>query len=1688
MDRIGLLVELLGSEKVLRSLNDIAKASNELNNKKISLAVDKASLDREISGARKALADFTNQKRQIRLDMAEASKIDREIKRVKSSLDDLEKKRAVEIHADRIAIIDRQALSLMQRLVELEKKREVLLGADDLAKVEKKILETRATLDDLTQKKHELNIEASLNAEGIRQAQGAIQELEKSAQSAKDTIASIGDVFSSIGSGLQSIGGIFDTDILSYATASLTHRAMGALLSNTQDATQRFDILNTYTGYMDIMGVASDKAADSLAKINENIQGLPIGLDQVAFQTRKYNMYLDDVNEATDLAIGLNKALVAGGASSQMQNYAAYEIDRLLAVGKLATARQWNSLLQGLGVSTRFLKEEMGYAGLSTNEFVAQLSDGSISTQEFLSGLESLAQSDALESALDIYRTTIESGLSNIRFAITRGKANVFAALDESLQAATGKNISGYMLDVRDALNELFAGVSEWIRANPDKLESIIERVKGIFQRLGAFDWGGLAESIGNSLGKFVDILTWIYDHIPPQLIEYFLTFAMVWATPLGKAFSAIGRLIGGLARINWPGGGIFGRMSSSMSGLGRAMGSFKDILKGFVGGTAFMALLAELGLVIRQYAHLVEEIGAIDTGKFSKNLPKVAELLGTSGLVTGIITAIMSIANKVGGAGNIIIGEIETAGIFALMDYAGSIISKFTEIAQQVNDADLNSFDANYKKVESMIQKAGTAVGVITGVSGLLSATVIGGIAELAGTGITALIMENMRTAGELISQFTEVASEVANADMPTDAQIARLEEVFDELEKVFSGDMMTLNIDEGKLSAINDGLQTVKKVAESIDEFKEIEGIDVDFENIRNKVEEVAKAIADIFTMFSDAFGGIEGNAEAESASQAKIVENMSKVIKNLGDVATSFREIRTAVDRLGIDLEDHGVLSTTSDFYRLKNQVEEVGKAVGEIFNAIKDAFGGSWWWTKSQSKSQIGIVENMNNVLTNLDSTITAFNQLQSRIGLIGAHGEYSLEDFELGNWFTGKISGKRRVYEDDPFQSMVTQIEQMAEGMGRVSEAIDDSLTPLGSKFEEIQASLQTDIVEHWNETINAIQTLVTSMSEIDFHDDELGIGQQQWQGTKFEKTFVKKIENVANGMQEILAAIDPEGTVFGLIHTWFSDKKSDFQNDIVKNWSEIVGSIQDVITAFDAINTDSLGVNQYTGAKKGETAFDKKLADIKTVLEGVKETLSTLLGEQGLFKSISDMWTKANEEKQVESMTKSMEYISTIIENVDAAMEGINDLDMDGLEAFKENMKTLTTSVSEIMAQMTGTGLEDGGNLGSYTDLAKNLEQVVLGMEQIRAAVREIFRMQHMLEDVIDTDATGNLKTVVEGITGIFDGIEDDLSEISNKAYTVKGMVDQINEMVTTLADMKSNLESVLGGETTVAKQIGNVVSGITTALGTDEIETARQTVNDMNSVIRELNTALVNLQSVDLSALGDSMSNVMGQADALEEHLRNLSSALEEVSDNAKSAKRELANVGNMASGQVGKFSGLIQTLGTLSGALQAAARQASALRNAINAIPNTKNVSINYSSSGNRLRTTGVQESKGGLIPRRYSTGGYVTTLTDNGIVDMRKVGTDTVPTMLTPGEFVVKKASVDKFGTRFFEKINGMDFNGAIDAIMSRVNIPTGGVVNYYYTQNHDNHAQFTQNFYHDTQNHAPARAFRYLRAYS
>ena len=97
------------------------------------------------------------------------------------------------------------------------------------------------------------------------------------------------------------------------------------------------------------------------------------------------------------------------------------------------------------------------------------------------------------------------------------------------------------------------------------------------------------------------------------------------------------------------------------------------------------------------------------------------------------------------------------------------------------------------------------------------------------------------------------------------------------------------------------------------------------------------------------------------------------------------------------------------------------------------------------------------------------------------------------------------------------------------------------------------------------------------------------------------------------------------------------------------------------------------------------------------------------------------------------------------------------------------------------------------------------------------------------------------------------------------------------------------------------------------------------------------------------------------------------------------------------------------------------------------------------------------GAHPSTGGLIPEYHSEGLHVG-------VNWSKRGTDTVPAMLTPGEYVLRKKAVDSLGTNFLNNLNKYGVNALQTMNKSTIINNVYNTNNAKISQNIDNKSQY------------------------
>jgi len=429
------------------------------------------------------------------------------------------------------------------------------------------VMETiNSSVDALLAKLDEINsksVSPSVDSSEIDQAATSAERLANGLSAA----ASIADTISSVFSGLGDFGGLFadsfsamsgmfSFDTVGTAKRYLTAMATKAVTGQISGILERYDIMNTFVPYMELAGVDAMTAQASLDAVDQSIRGIPIGLDEAAFRLRKYQMYMGDIDRATQFTIGIQKAITAGGATEQMKTTAYTQIDRLLATGKLGQSRQWLSLFNGLGVSLRFLREELALDPTADLKTIASdLANGTIATEDFIDAIARLAENPGLDEAIGIYKGTIAAWRSNINNAIKRGGQNILENINSVLEDIYGQGITGFMKNVRDGIDTVSKEAGDYIKENPQNIQSIGDAVGGLIDRVMGLDGGRFVQNLVENIGGLADGLGRVFDSIPPGFLEDFAAFATTWAGPMATlmagAQSGLGVVLGVFERMD---------------------------------------------------------------------------------------------------------------------------------------------------------------------------------------------------------------------------------------------------------------------------------------------------------------------------------------------------------------------------------------------------------------------------------------------------------------------------------------------------------------------------------------------------------------------------------------------------------------------------------------------------------------------------------------------------------------------------------------------------------------------------------------------------------------------------------------------------------------------------------------------------------------------------------------------------------------------------------------------------------------------------------------------------------------------------------------------------------------------------------------------------------------------------------
>lgn len=494
-------------------------------------------------------------------------------------------------------------------------------------------------------------------------------------------------------SGLLAKGGIIG------AAAAVTTKAMGVISNSIGSAVGRADQMNNFPKVMKNLGYSSQDAAASIKKISNALDGLPTTSSAMTGMVQQLAPLTSNLDEATDIALAFNNAMLAGGASTMEQENALTQYTQMLSAGKV-DMQAWRSIQAAMPGQLNQVAEAMLGAGKNSNDLYEAMKNGSISFDDFNKKVMELNQNgfgkyaSFAQQAKDATQG-IGTAMENVQNRVAKAVQKVIEAVGVENIAGAINGFSSQFGKIGDAAAGMVTGVKGWFGKAAQAAQPLVSIWQSDFGQLGVY-LKGLASNAQAFGGSLLDVVT------NGGGLQNFLTGLNNIISPLVNWWIALTRNVS-----------IFIGTLSDSGGVQAFLASLSELWKGLTQLGQGLADAVTGFLAVGQNGGAAASIGQLVGDAFNAAAPFVEKLAST-------LQSLGDWASEHGDAIRTVIAGI--AGGFAAFKTASLISAAVTA---------LKSFDVAAKIaaagqwVLNAAMNANPIVLVVTAIAALVSALV---------------------------------------------------------------------------------------------------------------------------------------------------------------------------------------------------------------------------------------------------------------------------------------------------------------------------------------------------------------------------------------------------------------------------------------------------------------------------------------------------------------------------------------------------------------------------------------------------------------------------------------------------------------------------------------------------------------------------------------------------------------------------------------------------------------------------------------------------------------------------------------------------------------------------------------------------------------------------------------------------
>lgn len=270
--------------------------------------------------------------------------------------------------------------------------------------------------------------------------------------------------------------------------SALVNKLFLGMVTAAGDAVKQVDLFNNFPASMAALGLSSKDASVALTTLRDYVAQVGGNLTTATTSVARFAEVTKNVKAATAEFVGVNNALIAGGAGAEVQSNALEQLIQAYSRG-VPQLIEWRSLMVAMPAQLNQVAKAMNFT--NAQALGEALTNGKVSMQDFVTELTKLSTGTGPIAQQAIARMQgIQFAANVMQNALTNGLAAIY-------QAVGRNNIIAFF----NFLTQVIIVLSQWVVILINDLISLFNWISGVFGGPQISHFSGEAAGAADAIG-----------------------------------------------------------------------------------------------------------------------------------------------------------------------------------------------------------------------------------------------------------------------------------------------------------------------------------------------------------------------------------------------------------------------------------------------------------------------------------------------------------------------------------------------------------------------------------------------------------------------------------------------------------------------------------------------------------------------------------------------------------------------------------------------------------------------------------------------------------------------------------------------------------------------------------------------------------------------------------------------------------------------------------------------------------------------------------------------------------------------------------------------------------------------------------------------------------------------------------